>query len=173
MQETVIKSQEALLSCQETVISLQSSLLSEKSKKIEDTVSSVKEELNCYAAVVQKSCTASLAPRKLQAAMVKASSVEDRSSNLILYGFTESEGEEKTEDVVLNVLEHTNEKPKLVSCRRLGEKKEGKKRPVKVVLHNRGMVRSILARSGMLREVEGMEVGRCVHLFFRIWVNIG
>eukprot|EP00116_Pleurobrachia_bachei_P000284 sb/3460546/ len=41
----------------------------QKSKKIEDTVSSVKEELNCYAAVVQKSCTASLAPRKLQAAM--------------------------------------------------------------------------------------------------------
>eukprot|EP00116_Pleurobrachia_bachei_P014451 sb/3474713/ len=46
--------------------------------------------------------------------------------------------------------------PKLVSCRRLGEKKEGKKRSVKVVLHNRDMVRSILARSGMLREVEEM-----------------
>ena len=34
---------------------------------------------------------------------------------------------------------------------------DGKRRPVKVVLHNRDMVRSILARSGMLREVEGME----------------
>eukprot|EP00116_Pleurobrachia_bachei_P007963 sb/3468225/ len=130
--------------------------LTEKSKKIEETMSSVKEELKGFAAVVKKSCTASLAPRKLQAAMVKASSVEDRSSNLIIYGLTESVGEEKTEDVVLNVLEHTNERPKLVSCRRLGEKKEGKKRPVKVVLHNRDMVRSILARSEMLREVEGM-----------------
>ena len=33
-----------------------------------------------YARVVKKSCTASLSPRKLQAAMVKASSVEDRSA---------------------------------------------------------------------------------------------
>ena len=58
--------------------------------------------------------------------------------------------------MVLNVLQHTNEKPKVVSCRRLGEKKEGKRRPVKVVLHNRDMVKCILARSGLLREVEGM-----------------
>ena len=89
--------------------------------------------------------------------MVKASSVEDRSSNMIIYGLKESVGDENTEDVVLNVFEHTNEKPKLVSCRRLGEKENGKKRPVKVVLHNRDMARSILARSGMLRKVEGME----------------
>ena len=64
--------------------------------------------------------------------------------------------------MVLNVLQHTNEKPKVVSCKRLGEKKEGKRRPVKVVLHNRDMVRCILARSGMLREGEGMgEVYLC------------
>ena len=126
---------------------------------VEDTV---KTELKSYASVVKESCAVSLAPKKLQAAMVKASGTEERSSNLIVYGLEESPEEKNTEEVVLNVLQHTKEKPKMVSCRRLGEKKEGKRRPVKVVLHNRDMVRSILARSRMLREVEGMgEVYLC------------
>ena len=79
-----------------------------------------------------------------------------QSEKVFLYGLEESAEEEKTEEAVLSVLQHTNEKPRVVSCRRLGEKKEGKRRPVKVVLHNREMVRCILARSGVLREVEGM-----------------
>ena len=65
----------------------------------------------------------------------------------------EAPEEENTEQSVLNVLQHTKEKPKMVSCRRLGEKIEGKRRPVKVVLHNRDMVRTILTRSGLLMEV--------------------
>ena len=69
----------------------------------------------------------------------------------------EAPEEENTEQSVLNVLQHTKEKPKMVSCRRLGEKIEGKRRPVKVVLHNRDMVRTILTRSGLLMEVEGMK----------------
>ena len=156
LQDSLISSQKILVDCQEEVISLQKDLLAEKSQKIEETVSSVKEQLTSYSDVIKKSCSSSLAPRKIQEAMKKASSAEDRSTNLIVYGLDECNEEENTEEVVLSVLQHTNEKPKVVSCRRLGAKVEGKRRPVKVVLHNRDMVRSILARSGMLREVEGM-----------------
>ena len=159
-EERMTQVQADLIHSMEKVERLQDALLIEKEHQIETLMSSVedtmKTELKSYATVVKKSCAVSLAPRKLQAAIVKASSTEERSNNLIVYGLEEAPEEENTDEVVLNVLQHTNEKPKVVSCRRLGEKKEGKRRPVKVVLHNRDMVRCILARSGVLREVEGM-----------------
>ena len=158
--EPMTQVQADLIHSMEKVERLQDALLIEKEHQIETLMpfieDTVKTELKSYATVVKKSCAVSLAPRKLQAAIVKASSTEERSNNLIVYGLEETPEEENTEEVVLNVLKHTNEKPKVVSCRRLGEKKEGKCRPVKVVLDNRDMVRCILARSGMLREVEGM-----------------
>ena len=158
--EQIVTIQNDLIQSMQKVEKLQDALLLEKEHQMETLKSSVedtvKTELKSYATVVKKSCAVSLAPRKLQAAIVKASSTEERSNNLILYGLEEIT-EENTEEAVLKVLQHTNEKPKVESCRRLGEKKEGKRRPVKVVLHNRDMVRCILARSGMLREVEGMK----------------
>ena len=162
----MVQVQADLIHSMEKVEKLQDALLIEKDNQIEALMSSVedtvKTELKSYATVVKRSCAVSLAPRKLQTAIVKASSTEERSKNLIVYGVEESTEEENTEEAVLAVLQHTNEKPKVVSCRRLGEKKEGQRRPVKVVLHNRDMVWSILARSGMLREVEGMgEVYLC------------
>ena len=48
-------------------------------------------------------------------------------------------------------MEHANEKHKLVRCRRLGEKEEEKKRPDTI------WYAPFLARSGLVREVEGME----------------
>ena len=72
------------------VISLQDELLAEKNRTIDKLVgsvqSTVQEELKTYANVVKKSCSASLAPARIQAAMRKVSNEEDRSRNLIVYG---------------------------------------------------------------------------------------
>ena len=151
-------SQAKLTELQQKVISLQDELLEEKNKTIGKLVGSVqttvKDELKSYATVVQNSCSASLAPAKLQAAMKKVSTEEERLCNMIVYGLEEADNE-NTEDVVLEVIQHTGEKPKLVGCRRLGERSGEKARPIRVTFHTREMVRCVLAKSANLKEVEG------------------
>ena len=150
--------QVTLTQLQQKVISLQDELLEEKNKTtgklVESVPSTVKEELKSYATVVQKSCSASLAPAKLQAAIKKVSTEEERSCNLIVYGLEET-ADENTEDAVLAVIQHTDEKPKLVGCRRLGERSGEKARPIRVTFHTREMVRCVLANSAKLKEVDG------------------
>ena len=140
------------------VISLQDELLAEKNRTIEKLVgsvqSTVQEELKSYATVVKKSCNESLAPARIQAVMRKVSSEEDRSRNLIVYGLDEA-AEENTEEAVLTVIEHTGEKPKLVTCRRLGERSAGKGRPIRVTFQSGEMARCVLTKSAKLRQVEG------------------
>ena len=83
LESALEKAQTKLDVLQEKVISLQDELLKEKNNTIEKLVGSVqttvKDELKSYASAVKSSCSASLAPAKLQAAMKKVSNDEDRS----------------------------------------------------------------------------------------------
>ena len=92
--EHMVQVQADLISSMQKVEKLQDALLLEKEHQIETMMSSVedtvKTELKSYATVVKKSCAVSLAPRKLQAAIAKASTAEERSSNLIVYGLEET-----------------------------------------------------------------------------------
>ena len=141
------------------VISFQDELLQEKNRTIEkfsgSVQTAVKVELKSYATVVKNSCSASLAPAKIQAAMKKATTEEERSCNLIVYGLEEAE-DENIEDAVLSVIQHTDEKPKLLACRRLGERSGEKTRPIRVTFHSREMVQCVLEKSANLRQVEGL-----------------
>ena len=152
------EAQEKLNTLQGKVISLQDELLVEKNRTIEKLVGSVQttvqEELKSYAAVVKKSCSASLAPAKLHAAMKKVSNDEDRSRNLIIYGLEETV-DENTEEAALTVIQHTGEKPKLLACRRLGDAKMERGRPIKVTFLTGETARCVLAKSANLRHVEG------------------
>ena len=152
------EAREKLNTFQGKVISLHEELLVEKNRTIEKLVgsvqSTVKEELQSYATVVKNSCSASLAPAKIQAAMRKVSTEEDRSRNLIVYGLDE-DADENTEEAALTVIQYTGEKPKLVACRRLGERTGDKGRPIKVTFQSGEMARSVLAKSANLRQVEG------------------
>ena len=157
LESALEKAQAKLDVLQEKVISLQDELLKEKNNTIEKLIGSVqttvKDELKSYASVVQKSCSASLAPAKLQAVMKKVATEEDRSCNLMIYGLEEAT-DENTESAALSVIQHTDEKPKLVSCRRLGDK-NAERRPIKVTFQSREMARSVLTKSTKLRQVEG------------------
>ena len=97
--EPMTQVQADLIHSMEKVERLQDALLIEKEHQIETLMpfieDTVKTELKSYATVVKTSCSVSLAPRKLQAAIVKAYSTEERSNNLIVYGLEEAPEEEK------------------------------------------------------------------------------
>ena len=71
-----------------------------------------------------------------------------------MYGLEET-ADDNTEEAVLAVIQHTDEKPKMVECRRLGERSGEKTRPIRVTFHSREMVRCVLAKSAKLKKVEG------------------
>ena len=78
--------------------------------------------------------------------MKKATTEEDRSCSLIIYGLEEAT-DENTEAAALSVIQHTEEKPKLVSCRRLGKRNAERRRPIKVTFQSRDMARCVLTKS--------------------------
>ena len=99
------------------------------------------------------------APRKMKAALKRVAEEEDRSKNLVIYGVNEKK-EEELEKKVLEVLEHVNEKPRIVSCCRMGKDvADGGPaiRPIKLSLSGTDLVRQILSRARQLREVAGYE----------------
>ena len=84
---------------------------------------------------------------------------KDRSRNLILYGLEEKK-DEQLEKVVLEVLSELDEKPRIVSCSRLGqdqgeENQQKTCKPVRVSLSGTDHVRQILRKTTKLRAVEG------------------
>ena len=93
----------------------------------------------------------------MKAALQSVADEEDRSRNLIIYGLKEQH-DENLEEKVLEVLEHLDEKPKIVSCCRMGKNvADGGPavKPVKFTLAGRDHVRQILAKTRRLKEVEG------------------
>ena len=146
---------------QESIIELQQKLIQKKDEElgaVKSTVqSTVQTELKSYSSVLKTTCSRALGPRRMQAAMKSVAEAEDRSKNLIVYGLAEQKNE-NLESKVLQVLEHLDEKPRIVSCCRLGkDTADGGPavKPVKFVLAGTDHVRQILSKTRRLREVEG------------------
>ena len=152
---------------QKTVIDLQNQLIVKKDEELEAVKSSVREEvcsikstvqaeMKSYSSVVSKSCSTALAPKKIEAAVKKASDREDRSRNLIIYGISETTNE-SVQDCVGSVLAQINEKPVVTDCCRLGngEASRGKARPIKFTLSSKDLALQVLRRAKLLRTAEG------------------
>ena len=89
--------------------------------------------------------------------MKSATVEEDRGKNIVIYGVQEEENED-LHAKVLEVLHHVEEKPRIVSCCRLGrEKVDGGPdvKPIKLTLAGTDHVRQILRKTGRLKEVQG------------------
>ena len=95
-----------------------------------------------------------MAPKKIQVAIKKAANEEDRSKNLMIFGLQE-ENDEDLESKVGEVLEHLNEKPRIVNCCRVGKGITKGVKPVKFTLSAWNSVRQILGKTKLLKEVEG------------------
>ena len=76
---------------------------------------------------------------------------EDRTKNIIMFGVTDNEKEEKYSRI-LNIYESLDEKPTMTECVRRGSKREGVVRPIKVTLGSLETVHRVLSEAGQLQK---------------------
>ena len=109
----------------------------------------MKSELKSWSSVLKNSCSKAPAPKKIKAALKRASEEEDRSQNLVIYGLPEK-NDEILEKRVLEVLENIDEKPRIVSCCRMGKTvSDGGPaiKPIKFTLSGSDHVRQVLSKA--------------------------
>ena len=159
LQDEIDQLKDEKIADQNTVIKLQGQLLEKKSEDLTSVQATVQSELKTWSSVVKNSCSKALAPKKMKAALKRASEEEDRSQNLVIYGLPEK-SEEILEKRVLEVLENIDEKPRIVSCCRMGRTvSDGGPavKPIKFTLSGSDHVRRVLSKARKLREVEGYD----------------
>ncbi len=143
------------ISDQRKIIELQNQLIEKKNTELQTVQQTVKSELQSYSSVLQKNCSDALQPRKIAAAVKQVERTEDRSSNIVVFGVPDNEENEKIECKVLDLLGKIDEKPKIVSCRRIGQQKSGVARPIRFRLQNSATVYQILRKASKLKDIEG------------------
>ena len=159
LQDEIDQLKDEKIADQNTVIKLQGQLLEKKSEDLTSVQATVQSELKTWSSVVKNSCSKALAPKKMKAALKRASEEEDRSQNLVIYGLPEK-SEEILEKRVLEVLENIDEKPRIVSCCRMGRTVSNggpAVKPIKFTLSGSDHVRRVLSKARKLREVEGYD----------------
>jgi len=105
---------------------------------------------------LKNTCKNAFAPKKIQAAVKRVALEEDRSKSLIIFqGLPETE--EKLDAQVSGILlDHLNEKPKILGCKRVGKDTSERIRPVKFILSSSDQARTILSKTKLLRHVDGL-----------------
>ena len=155
LQEKLLVSQEADM---KKIVDLQEKLIDRKEGDIGTVTSLVQSEMKSYSSLFQNTCKTAFAPSKIKAVVKRVTEEEDRSRNLILYGMEENEYEdnEMLGNGVTSVFQHLNEKPAILSCHRVGTDKSNS-RPIKITLYSSDMVRQILRKTTLLKEVSGYD----------------
>ena len=141
---------------QKKIIELQSKLIEKKNEEVNSVKKSVETELKLFSSVVKQSCSSALAPKKIASAVKKVTTEEDRSCNVILFGVPE-EHEEKLDSKVNVLLEQLEEKPQILNCCRIGEKKPDSARPVRFRVKTSAIVHGILRKAKQLKDLEGYQ----------------
>ena len=152
-QEELISSQRALVEAQAQLVKLQAQLLEKREEVIANVQNTAQEEMKSFASVLQKGCATALAPHRIQRAVVAATSAEDRSSNIMVYGLPDTPGSE--EALLPELWKALEEKPAVKSAQRLGRFSDGRTRPLRISLANRDTLMSILRKKTQLRKSEG------------------
>ncbi len=138
---------------QKKIIDLQEQLIAKQEENLQSVKKTVETELRSYSSVVEKSCTEALKPQKLAAVVKTVTDKEDRSGNIVVFGLPEEENE-VVEDKVIQILEQLQEKPRIMSCSRLGKQKPSAVRPVRFSVHNSATVFQILQKAKMLKDID-------------------
>ncbi len=153
----IIELQQKLIEKQEEgsakIVELQKKLIVKNEEDLGAVKTVVQSEMKTYSSFFKNTCNNAFAPRKLQAAVKRASQAEDRSKNLIVFG-TE---EEDLDKAVEAVFENLNEKPAVIVCCRVGREDTEGIRPTKVTLRSSDSVQQILRKTKLLKEVSGYE----------------
>ena len=155
--DTIEKLYKNTIADKSEIIKLQDAVIRQNSEQIKELSSTVQTEMKSYCDIVKKSCKKSaVSPEKLKSVVKSVAEEEDRKSNLIVFGLTEDTNEDLA-DVVSEVLETVDVKPKVIECSRMGGRKEEHCRPVKVKLSSQDSVNAVLRNSRKLKGVGKFE----------------
>ena len=138
------------------IIDFQQKLMEETKTQVTSVAETVQKEVKSYAQAVKVSCDNALAPQQVRKVVEQIKDSDDRSRNLMIYGLVE-EDEEKLEEKVGLVFSSINEKPFFSAPRRIGQKKEGTVRPVKISFTSSIVVGNIIKKSSQLKTVDGFD----------------
>ena len=170
--ECVEEMKGAKIKDQATIIDLQQKLIDAKDKqvkKLQDTVqsgvNSVQSEIKTFSSVlqneikaqsteVQKNVASAISVRKVGNAVRQVVDKEERSKNIVIYGVPEDLSQ-PLESRVGDIMQHLDQKPRIVDCCRLGKEQEGAVRPIKVTLSSSSIVVEVLRNSTKLKNAEG------------------
>ena len=139
---------------QKKIIQLQEQLIEKKDKELNTVKKTVESELKSYSSVVERTCSAALAPQKIASAVSKVKREEDRSNNVVVFGLPEEEHED-LESKVKALLENLEEKPKVVDCCWVGSTKSTRIRPIKFSVNSSNIVYQLLSKAKKLKDVDG------------------
>ena len=149
--EELIKVQRDLVAAQGELLKMQRQLIEKRETEITAVQTTAQQEMKSFSSVLEKKCATALAPKKIQTAIAAAS--EDRGCNIIIHGLEElNDKSVELETQVKSLFAELEEAPKMKSVERLG-KPSGTTRPVKVVLRNRDVQKSIVSKKILTERV--------------------
>ena len=151
------KKQEKVIALQEDIIAFKDEQLVAVQTTVRDQVASVqtavKTDISSWAKLVQQNTSEVITPAKLQEAVKSVVAEEDRSQNVMIFGKEEKKNEDLCQ-IVSEILEDVNEKPRVIECRRVGTVTSGKPRPIKCKLSSSDAVYHVLRKSKDLKSSE-------------------
>ena len=118
-------------------------------------------EMRSWSDVAKKNCenSSSVTPKNIKQAVKSAVSEEDRLHNVMVFGLKELDEDDvheaEDEGMVEEIMNIVDMAPKhLVSIERIGERKEGSIRPLKLRMERKECVLEALSRSRRLKDTE-------------------
>ena len=155
----VLKSENIL--CQKELLNAKNEILSCKNEQLSAVKTTVASEMKIWSDVVKENCTKSspVTHKKIKEAVKSAVSEEDRLLNVMVFGLNELEEDDvheaEDEGLVEEMMEQLNIWPQLVDqIERIGERKEGHVRPMKLRMKRKENVLDVLGRSRKLKDSE-------------------
>ena len=161
-----------LVKSQFKIINVQSNLLASKLQKIDDVksavletvesgmndcVKSVQKEVTSYSEAVSASVTtktvadvSAITEESVKRVVQEVKDDEKRSRSVMLFGVKEKDNE-SVEKSVGDILSSLNEKPR-VEAIRLGVKREGVTRPIRVIVRSTSIAHQILSKARKLKD---------------------
>ena len=151
--------------CQKELLNAKDEILLNKNEQLSVVKNTVATEMRSWSDVVKKNCakSSSVTPTKIKEAVKSAVSEEDRLHNVMVFGLDELDEEDvheaEDEGMAEEIMEHLDVWPQhVVKVERVGERKEGHIRPMKLRMDRKECVLEVLARSRRLKDTEKYKI---------------
>ena len=152
LEEQLQKCKEELDRHRVTVIELQQTLINNQQEQLRSMTTSV-QKVKAYSTVLAQNCAAVSPVARKSSQEPTNAPLSERDKNLVIFGIPETT-DRLTKTSVDGLFAELNEKPKVNSMKRIGEKNEKGPRPLLVSFERRATLMSLLKKSRQLRTSE-------------------